>query len=45
MFGYATRKDFVDDFVMMRALDAIFATLNLIVDDKIIDDIVTCGIA
>ena len=26
--GYATRNDFVDDFVMMRALAAIFATFK-----------------
>ena len=36
----ATRNDIVDDFVTMRALDAIFATLKAIVDD-----IVTCGMA
>ena len=38
--GYAIRNDFVDDFAMMRALDAIFATLK-----SIVEDIVTCGIA
>ena len=45
MNGYATRNDIVDDFVTMRALDAIFVTLKSIVDDEIVDDIVTCGIA
>ena len=43
--GYATRNDIVDDFVTMRALDAIFATLKSIVDYEIVYDIVTCGIA
>ena len=32
--GPATRNDIVDDFVTMRALDAIFATLKAIVDDR-----------
>ena len=43
--GCATRNDIGDDFVTMRALDAIFAMLKSIVDDFILDDIVTCGIA
>ena len=38
--GPATRNDIVDDFVTMRALNSIFATLN-----SIVDDIVTCGMA
>ena len=41
--GYATRNDIVEDFVTMLALDAIFATLKSIVDNEIVDDIVTCG--
>ena len=41
--GSVRRNDFVNDIVNDRALDAIFATLKAIVDDEIVDDIVTCG--
>ena len=33
--GYATRNDIVDDFVKMRVLDAIVATLKCIVTSVI----------
>ena len=43
--GPATRNDFVNDIVNDARADAIFATLKAIVDDDIVDDIVTCGMA